>query len=160
MKDRHFAARIALALVIIAILATCDNDSPVGPRPDLLMAGTWGGDRAGMVVTDTVVHVHINCTYGDFPAPITLDEDGRFSVTGSYLLKAYPVAIGPTMPALFAGMLSGNELTITIVVADTIETTLIGLGPVIVRLGREPEMGPCPICRVPGDRRSVALLNP
>jgi len=27
------------------------------------------------------------------------------------------------------------------------------LGPVQVMYGREPRMGPCPICRAPGERR-------
>jgi hypothetical protein len=34
----------------------------------------------------------------------------------------------------------------TIAVNDTIHGELTVLGPVSVRLGEEPEMGPCPIC--------------
>lgn len=73
----------------------------------------------------------------------------HFSVPGEYLLRAYPVAIGPTMPAQFAGVLNGDRLTLSIAVNDTIEKKLVVLGPVTVVLGRDPNMGPCPICKNP-----------
>jgi hypothetical protein len=94
------------------------------------------------------VHVHVGCTSGDFPAPITLDAAGRFSVAGSHHLRLYPVAIGPSMPAQFAGIVNGNRLTFTVAVNDTVEHKLVVLGPSIVIFGREPQMGPCPICTV------------
>jgi hypothetical protein len=115
-----------------------------------LAMGTWGGDDVGVVVSDTTAHVHVGCTKGDFPAPIALDADQRFSVSGSYLIKAYPVAIGPTMPAELAGVVQGNVLTFTVAVNDTIEQKLEVLGPVTAILGQEPDMGPCPICESPG----------
>jgi hypothetical protein len=97
-------------------------------------------------VSATGAHVHFGCTYGDFPAPIAVDDEGRFSVAGDYLLTAHPVAVGPTMPAQFAGVVRGRDLVMTIAVNDTIHGELTVLGPVSVRLGEEPEMGPCPIC--------------
>ena len=151
--------RRGIALTLFAVLAgavglaTCDSDSFVGPPPTELAGGTWGGDRAGVIVNDSVAHVHIGCTYGDFPAPIALDAETRFSVSGQYLLRAYPVAIGPSMPAQFAGVVRGKELTLTVAVNDTIEKKLVVLGPVTVVFGREPSMGPCPICADPADSR-------
>ena len=126
-------------------LTTCDS-SPVESVPSDLAGGTWGGDDAGVIVGDALVHVHVGCTYGDFPAPITLDAEGRFSVSGEYLLRAFPVAIGPTMPAQLAGVVRDGVLTLTVAVNDTIEKRLVVFGPTTVRYGREPRMGPCPIC--------------
>ena len=80
---------------------------------------------------------------------ILLDADLRFSVSGEYLLRAYPIAVGPTMPAQFAGVLRGDDVTLTVAVNDTIEKRLVVLGPVTVAFGREPNMGPCPICESP-----------
>jgi len=77
-----------------------------------------------------------------------LDADGRFSVSGEYLVHAYPVAIGPTMPAEIAGVVRGKDLTMTVAVNDTIEDRLVVFGPATVRLGQEPQLGPCPICAV------------
>ena len=137
---------LAVASAGLIALAACGSDTPFGSALDELAVGTWGGKNAGVIVSATAVHVHVGCTNGDFPGPIALDDDGRFSVAGDYLLRAYPVAIGPTMPARFAGMVRGRDLVMTVAVNDTIEGELVVLGPVSVRLGDEPELGPCPIC--------------
>jgi hypothetical protein len=141
---------IALFAVLTAALtaATCET-SPTDLEGTTLAEGTWGGDDAAAIVTDSLLHVHFGCTNGDFPAPVVLDADGRFSVSGDYLVRAYPVAIGPTMPAEIAGVVRGRDLTMTVAVNDTIEKKLVVFGPATVRLGTEPQMGPCPICATP-----------
>lgn len=139
----------ALAAGVVTLWA-CGSDSPAEPVV-VLPEGTWGGEQVGVIVNDVLSHVHVGCTKGDFPAPIALDEDGRFSVEGDYLVRAYPVALGPTMPAVFAGVLRGDDLTFTVAVNDTIEERLVVFGPVAATLGREPDLGPCPICVEPGE---------
>lgn len=144
-------------MLLLPVIA-CGPSSVGGPPADGLLAiGTWGGNEAGVLVADTVSHVHIGCTYGDIQGRITLDADGRFSRAGSYLLRAYPVAIGPTMPAQFVGRVTGQTLEITVTVTDTIAKTEVVRGPVSVRLGTEPTMAACPICRTPGDRSSARM---
>jgi hypothetical protein len=136
------------ALAVALTAATCET-SPTDLEGTTLAEGTWGGDDVAAIVTDSLLHVHFGCTNGDFPAPVVLDADGRFSVSGDYLVRAYPVAIGPTMPAEIAGVVRGRDLTMTVAVNDTIEKKLIVFGPATVRLGTEPQMGPCPICATP-----------
>jgi hypothetical protein len=133
-----------LLLASLLGTATCDGDS-LGPG-DTLSGGTWGGDDAGLIVNEATAHVHFGCTYGDFPAPIELDEEGRFSVSGEYLIDAYPVATGPTLPAELAGVVQGRDLTMTVAVNDTINGRLVVFGPATVRLGTDPDMQMCPIC--------------
>ena len=111
--------------------------------------GTWGGDNAGFIATDSVTHVHIGCTFGDGPGDVALDADGRFMMEGSYVLRAFPVLVGPRLPAQFSGRVSGKTLTFEVAVNDTVEKKLVTLGPVTVVYGRTPNMGPCPICLVP-----------
>ena len=139
--------RLLLAAALLG-LTTCDSDSPLDTQPTRLEAGTWGGENAGVLVDGSKAHVHVGCTFGDFPVPVTLDEESRFSVTGSYLLRAFPVAVGPTMPATFAGQIRNGTLTMTVAVNDTIQRQLTVLGPVSVVYGREARMGPCPICEM------------
>jgi hypothetical protein len=43
----------------------------------------------------------------------------------------------------------GGQATITVTVNDTTEHKSTVLGPVVVTLGTDPKMGPCPICRRP-----------
>ena len=136
--------------------ATC-GDTGLFPTGGELALGTWGGDSAGVIATDSLTHVHVGCTFGDTPGPIQLDADGRFTVDGSYVLRAYPVAVGPPRPAQFSGRVTGRTLTLAIAVNDTIEGTLVALGPIDVTYGVTPEMGACPICLVP--RRATAARS-
>ena len=108
------------------------------------VAGTWGGDNAGMIVTGNDVHVHIACTLGTAVGPIHPDVNGRFEATGIYNVDAYPVDRGITHPARFSGRIVGNKMTMTVSLTDTGQL----LGPVTMVYGEEPRMGPCPICRV------------
>lgn len=140
---------VSLAVLAAAAAASTCNSSPTDLEGTALAEGTWGGDDAGALVSDTLVHVHFGCTNGDFPAPVVLDADGRFSVSGEYHLHVYPVAIGPAMPAELAGVVRGKDLTMTVAVNDTIADELVVLGPTTVRLGREPRMQVCPICEMP-----------
>lgn len=144
-----------VSLLALSLTLACSS-SPSDVQMTELAEGTWGNERVGVIVSDTNAHVHVNCTSGDFPAPIPLDDDQRFTVEGSYLVKAYPVAMGPPMPAVFAGVVVGRELTFTVAVNDTIDERLDVLGPVTAVLGREPEMGQCPICERPGAERPGA----
>lgn len=137
---------LALSLGLAVAAVGCDGDSPSEFLETGLNEGMWGGDDVGVIVGEGIAHVHFGCTNGDFPLPLTLDEDNRFNVAGEYLLRAYPVAIGPPLPARLSGVVQGNRLTLTVAVNDTIENRLVLLGPATVVYGREAEMGPCPIC--------------
>ena len=149
MPVRHLQLGL-LAASLVLFGTSCPDNDPTSPDGSLV-PGTWGGENVGMIIEEDVVHVHVGCTFGDFPAPITLDDDNRFSVTGSYVLRAYPVQIGPSLPAQFAGVRRGREITFTVAVNDTVEKKLVVLGPSQVEFGKEPRMGPCPIC-VQGQR--------
>lgn len=138
----------ALALTVGAALgvAACSGQS-VTEAAHVLTPGTWGGENAGAIVDDTLAHVHIGCTLGNFPLPTAIDSQGRFTADGNYTLRAYPIAVGPELPAVFTGVVNGNLLTFSVAVDDTVEKKLVPLGPVTVVLGREPRMQACPICR-------------
>ncbi len=135
--------RIGLILSV-AILAACHNTLTVPTE----IVGTWGGDNAGLIATDTSAHVHIGCTLGDTKAVIHPDANGRFDLAGTYNVDAYPIDRGITHPARFTGSVAGSTMTLTVTLTDTART----LGPVTLIYGKEPKMGPCPICRKPADR--------
>ena len=140
--------RLRIGLLVTTLLltaASCPGDDSVSPDGTLLL-GTWGGDNVGLIVEENVAHLHIGCTNGDFPAPLVVDDDGRFNVEGSYVLRAYPIQVGPSLPARFAGVITGTRMTLTVAVDDTVEKKLVVLGPVTATYKREPRLGPCPIC--------------
>lgn len=140
---------VAAAAAVGAVHACGAPVSQPAAAAQSLATGSWGGENAGVIVDDTVAHVHVGCTFGNFPAPVRLDGAGRFSVTGSYVLRAFPVYVGPSHPARFTGTVAGDALTLRVIVSDTVARTTVELEPVTVTLGREARMGPCPICRVP-----------
>ena len=132
-----------------ATLIACASGASLPPSDGALALGNWGGDGAGMIVGDTAMHLHIKCTYGDVSGRIPVDADGRFDVAGSYMLRAYPIAVGPTVPARFTGRLDRTSVTITVTANDTVSHQTVVLGPVTVTYGKQPSLWPCPICRRP-----------
>ena len=111
--------------------------------------GKWGGDNAGLIADNADVHVHIGCTLGDAVGPIQPDANGRFEMSGMYNVDAFPIDRGILHPATFTGQIDGKTMTLTVTLTDTPRV----LGPVTLTYGKEPVMGPCPICRVPRGRR-------
>jgi hypothetical protein len=145
-------------LVASATLVACPDRDPVSADGGLVH-GTWGGENVAFIVESSTTHIHIACTNGDFPAPIAVDDRGRFNVAGSYVLRAYPVQVGPSLPAQLSGQVVGRQLTFTISVNDTVEKKLVVLGPETVTFDREPRMGPCPICIRPNAGAAVGRLT-
>ncbi len=136
--------RIAPVVILAAAaLLGCESSAHQPLQP--LLVGTWGGDNAGLIATDSSAHVHIGCTLGDIHQPLLAGPAGRFDVPGLYNITAFPVYRGPDHPARFSGRIVGRMMSLTVTLTDTAVT----LGPVWLTFGKEPRMGPCPICRTP-----------
>ncbi len=135
--------RIVYAALGLFLLRDCNL---TGPAPGTVILGTWGGENAGLIADDTSGHLHIGCTFGDIHQAIVIGPGGGFNVPGDYVLRAYPVYVGPTLPATFNGTVAGRVMTLSVAVNDTTADTVAHLGPVKLTLGAEPQMGPCPIC--------------
>lgn len=147
--QRH---RLRASLLCAATIAACASGGATVPADHRIPLGTWGGDLGGLIVETTSMHLHVGCTYGDVPGRVTVDDAGHFDVAGDYMLRAYPIAVGPTVPARFTGQLAGTRLTITATVDDTVTHQTVVRGPVTLTLGEDPRLGPCPICRSPAQR--------
>jgi hypothetical protein len=142
-------ALFLLVASVGALSLACASTTPIVPADLQLPLGTFGGDSGGMIVGDTSMHLHIGCTFGDVSGRVAVDASGRFDVAGSYMLRAYPIAIGPAVPARFTGTIDGDRIVVTATVDDTVGHATVVRGPVSLRLGAEPKLGPCPICRRP-----------
>jgi hypothetical protein len=144
-----YGARLWLIGSAAVAVGACSSVANVPPFDGFIALGTWGGDSAGMIVGDTALHIHIGCTYGDVSGRVPVGADGLFGVSGSYMLHAYPVAYGPTMPARFSGRLDGATIVVTVTVNDTVQHVTVMRGPATVTYGQAPRVMPCPICRRP-----------
>lgn len=149
MNNLVRVASLALVAACSTIVACAASGNAPLPVDGNLALGTWGGDNAGMIVSDTAMHLHVGCTYGDVSGRIALAADGSFDVVGSYTLRAYPITVGPSVPARFSGRVDGALAVVTVMVNDTVQHATIIKGPVTVKFGDEPRLGPCPICRRP-----------
>ena len=148
-RNAHRALRLAFVPAFATLLACASSGSGPVAIDGNIPLGTWGGDNAGMIVSDTAMHLHVGCTYGDVSGRIALAADGSFDVAGSYMLRAYPITVGPSVPARFRGRVDGAVAIVTVTVNDTVQHATVVKGPVTVKFGDAPRMGPCPICRRP-----------
>jgi hypothetical protein len=137
--------RILFWISVIGLLAGCAGTS----SPITEVTGTWGGEDAGLIASDTSAHVHIGCTLGDTDSPIHPLANGSFEASGKYNVDAYPIDRGILHPARFAGRIDGDKMTLTVTLTDNGRQ----MGPVTLTRGKEPKMGPCPICRNPSADR-------
>ena len=149
IRQSHRVTHVGLVAMIVAVAACSSSGVSPLPADGKVPLGTWGGDNAGMIVGDTAMHLHVGCTFGDVSGRVPVDASGRFDVPGSYVLRAYPIMVGPSLPARFVGQLDGSVATVTVTVDDTVQHATVVKGPVIVQLGEAPRLGPCPICRRP-----------
>lgn len=138
-----------LVFAVLVVACSSSGGTTLPPYDGLLALGTWGGDSAGMIVSDTAMHIHVACTFGDVSGRIPVTSDGRFDVSGSYTLRAYPITVGPSVPARFVGRIDGATATVTVTVNDTVEHKTVIRGPVVVTYKQDPRLMPCPICRRP-----------
>jgi hypothetical protein len=137
--------RIVVAAFVLIAACQSGTSSPLTE-----VTGTWGGDDAGLIATDTTAHIHIGCTLGDTNSPIHPALDGSFTSDGTYNVDAFPIDRGIVHSARFTGRVDGNTMKLTVTLLDN----GVQVGPVTLTRGKEPKMGPCPICRKPGERRS------
>jgi hypothetical protein len=149
MSYDHRPMRFAAGLC--AVIVACSAGQRLPPLDGAIPQGTWGAEGAGMTVSETGLHLHIGCTNGDVVGRVPVGPQGEFDASGSYMLRAYPVAVGPTLPARFTGRLQGNAVTISATVDDTVLHQTVIRGPVTVHYGEEARLGPCPICKRPMD---------
>jgi len=112
------------------------------PTKRAALKGNWGGEGAGLQITDDGAQLFFDCAKGTIEGPITLDENGRFEVTGRYV-KEGP---GPTRPeqtqgvgARYLGQLDGNTLTLSIRLTLSRDV----LGPFTLTKGRMPRVREC-----------------
>jgi hypothetical protein len=149
-SPRTLLGALLLHVAFVGALAlACATTAPIVPADLQLPLGTFGGDSGGMIVGDTAMHLHIGCTFGDVSGRVPVDASGRFDVAGSYMLRAYPVTVGPAVPARFTGTIDGDRIVVTATIDDTVGHATVVRGPVSLRLDVEPKLGPCPICRRP-----------
>ena len=81
---------LGASILSLAVVACSSSRTSAPPADGLLPLGNWGGQGAGMIVSDTAMHLHVGCTFGDASGRIALNSNGQFDVAGSYMAFFIP----------------------------------------------------------------------
>jgi hypothetical protein len=125
----------------IALALGCPGTS--GPVA-VLEPGVWGGERANLIVGLDSVRAEFDCASGRLDAPVVLDAQGRFDVSGTFRFEAGPV-FAP-VPARWTGSVAivrgGSQVTLSVLVLDP-KADPRQLGPYHLMSGVRLTLGMC-----------------
>ena len=131
-RRRNDGARIAAIAAIVAG-AACFL-APSG-QPSVVPPGIWGGDHVAMTVAAAATHIEFDCAHGDLAGMLTTDEQGQFSIVGTFVREhGGPIRQGEapdSHPASYVGAVSARTMMLTVRLtdsSDTIGTFALSLG--------------------------------
>src|SRR5262245_56739002 len=131
------------AAALAAGLAVNTFGVPASPEPTKRppLKGNWGGEGAGVQITEGGAQLVFDCAKGAIEGPIAPDEDGRFEVTGRYV-KEEPGSTPEQrqgVGARYLGQLDGNTLTLSVRLTLSRDV----LGPFTLTRNRKPRVREC-----------------
>ena len=106
------------------------------PIPASVPEGAWGGVGLKLVVNARDAKVELDAAHGSIEGPLSLDAEGRFEASGTYVREGP----GPTRmggkdagaePARYRGTIAGDTLTLEI----TLTRSGTAIGPLQARRG-------------------------
>jgi hypothetical protein len=137
-----------LLLGSVAVVAGgCSAGADTSPAGDgggeKVAAGVWGGEHAGVTVTQDGAVVEFDCAHGEIGARLLLDDSSRFDLPGTFVLEqggpVRPGQILPTSEARYRASIDGRRMRL--------EVTLVGTGERIgafeLVLGESPRLLKC-----------------
>ena len=92
-------------------------------RPSgLVPQGEWGGDHVGLALDAAHGTLEFDCAHGTMQAPIPVDREGAFNVTGIFVREhGGPIRDGEPAdqhPAVYSGTTDGKRMTLTVALSD------------------------------------------
>ena len=114
----HVALLTCLCLMPLAVMGCGGASRPSGLMPE----GTWGGDHVELVLDAAHGTIEFDCAHGMMRAPIPVDSDGTFDVTGTFVREhGGPIRDGEPPdehPARYMGTTDGRRMTLTVILSD------------------------------------------
>jgi len=106
---RRFREILCLLVLPWTFLSAACHDPVTGPKEDRMRSGSWGGNDAGLEVSETGAIVKFSCGGGRIDQPLLLDSQKRFDVTRVRWGK-----LGPEEPAQYSGRVEGNRMSFSV----------------------------------------------
>ncbi|MBM3906703.1 MAG: hypothetical protein FJ363_01365 [Gemmatimonadetes bacterium] len=120
-RATRLAARRTRWLVGALLVATACGGS--GTAPPALILGEWGGDHAGLVATADSGTMEYDCAVGRITQALRPQADGTVLAVGTHTPgRGGPIRVDevlPRRPARYSGRVSGDRLTLTVVMTDS-----------------------------------------
>ena len=104
-------------------------------------SGPWGGEGAQLVVNAGGASLELDCGRGELIERLSLDEQGRFSVKGTFVREGGPTRRdgGDARAVVYRGRVDGDVLELTACEEDREET----IGTWTLTRGREVRLHKC-----------------
>jgi len=116
-SSRESRRAVPVHFTILILFAAACGDSVSGPEKGRVRLGTWGGDSAGLEVTETGATARFSCGRGIVTQPLLLDRNGRFDVPATHFIEIGPASL--RHPARYTASTDGNRMTLTVTILDS-----------------------------------------
>jgi hypothetical protein len=130
-----------MRIIAVALLMALAGCATMEQKPANLM-GDWGGPHIGLVLEGGLGKVSYDCASGTIDKAIIPGPEGRFTVPGTHIEgQGGPVRVGQifrSQPATFSGMVTGQQMTLRVVLEDG-----TALGPFALTENAEPQLTRC-----------------
>ncbi|MCA1593278.1 MAG: hypothetical protein LC754_11645 [Acidobacteria bacterium] len=94
-------------------------------KPGRVPEGMWGGLHVRMQVSEDGAEIEYDCAHGTLDAPLKLDGEGRFAVTGTHVREGHgPIRLGvppASRPAHYTGRIEGRTMSLTVTLENSTE---------------------------------------
>ena len=91
----------------------------------LIPEGTWGGPHIRISVEGNSAAVEYDCAHGTIEGPLTIDDEGKFNLTGSHVReRGGPTRQGEAQtghPTQYTGWTDGKKMTLAVRLVNTNE---------------------------------------
>jgi hypothetical protein len=119
---RWVCAPALAALIAVSGPGACAQAAgPSAATQARVPAGQWGGTGALLTVEDSSAAIQFDCAEGTLNGPLTMDEDRRFAVEGTFVRgRGGPVGEEPpeSEHATYSGEVDDDTLTLTVRVGE------------------------------------------
>jgi hypothetical protein len=123
----HTLCALSLLLLALWLGGHCRSVkmATVSQEQHRVAPGKWGGQNVELDVTEDGARMRFSCARGNIERPLTLDDEGRFSVQGTFVAQG----AGPSRaddppksrPAVYSGVVRDKLMTLTVSVTDSKE---------------------------------------
>jgi hypothetical protein len=114
-----------LVVIICLLLVAGSAIAGVPNRMQRIRRGVWGGLHIRMEVAAGSASIDYDCANGLINGPLTVDRNGNFNLRGTHTREhGGPIredAKPDSHPALYAGSIKGDTITLSVKLTDTDE---------------------------------------